>query len=293
MSLQEILEKDRERLIASLRQAGTPERATAVVESEYDRLLYEYNEHCETDYERRCAAMILQTARMTSPIMDCVGDTKIWEAGGKLISEEKKNVRLPAILLMAGGICLAVVSIAVLAGPEETLNRVFEAPAIAVAFAAGLVCLFFSGLLFYRTKKASYSDRQLKAENRVDAEKLYRTLHAVMLVADRNINDAAADKRIEETQKEKQASSAGSSSDLSLYSDLLEALNAKDGEYALDQISKVPFYLHQKGIEMMDYSDEYRSYFDVIPGEKRETIRPALLKNGQLLKKGIVSGDWV
>ena len=60
MNLQEILEKDRERLIASLKQAGTPERAVPVIESEYDRLLYEYNEQCSDDYERRCAAMILQ-----------------------------------------------------------------------------------------------------------------------------------------------------------------------------------------------------------------------------------------
>ena len=70
----------------------------------------------------------------------------------------------------------------------------------------------------------------------------------------------------------------------------LKASLAKDGAYALDQISKVPFYLHQKGIEAMEYSEEYRTWFDVIPGEKKETIRPALVKDGRLLKKGIVSG---
>ena len=50
-------------------------------------------------------------------------------------------------------------------------------------------------------------------------------------------------------------------------------------------------HLHQKGIEAVEYSEENRSWFDVIPGEKRETIRPALVKDGRLLKKGIVSGE--
>jgi hypothetical protein len=108
------------------------------------------------------------------------------------------------------------------------------------------------------------------------------------MIVDRNIADALSAKKIEEAQRGEEPTETNN--DLSLYSDLLEASLAKDGEYALDQISKVPFYLHQKGIEAMNYSDEYRSYFDVIPGEKQETIRPALVKDGHLLKKGIVSG---
>ena len=117
-------------------------------------------------------------------------------------------------------------------------------------------------------------------------------MSSILLVADRNITDALSSRKIEEEQMAKGKDPAHDNTDLSLYSDLLEASLAKDGAYALDQISKVPFYLHQKGIEAMEYSEEYRSWFDVIPGERRETIRPALVKDGKLLKKGIVSGDW-
>lgn len=290
MNLQEILEKDRERLIASLRQAGTPDQAVPVIESEYDRMLYEYNEQCSDDYQRRCASMILQSARMSVPLIDTIGETKIWEQGGKLISGESKKVRMPAVLLLVCGIVIILASAAVLAGPEEALNNVFEMPAIGGGFILGIVFLFLSGLFFRKTTKASYSDKELKAEPRIDAEKIWRSMHAVALVADRNITDALAAKRLEEEQNGQEP--AEDKTDLALYSDLLEAQLAKDGEYALDQISKVPFYLHQKGIEAMEYSEEYRSWFDVIPGEKKETIRPALVKDGRLLKKGIVSGDF-
>jgi hypothetical protein len=116
MNLQEILEKDRERLTASLKQAGTPERAVGVIESEYDRLLYEYNEHCSDDFERRCAAMMLQTARMAAPLADCIGETAIWEQGGKLLTDEKKKVRVPAVILLVAGIVLSLASVIALFG---------------------------------------------------------------------------------------------------------------------------------------------------------------------------------
>ena len=290
MNLQSYLEKDREKLLASLKQAGTPERAIPVIESEFDRLLYEYNEQCSDDFERRCAAEMLQTARMAVPLLDCIGDIKIWEQGGKLRTDEKKKVSLKGILLLAAGLILTIASTLVMAGADTALNKVFDKPLIAVAFFGGIACLFLSGRFFRKVTKATYSEKELKAEPRIDAEKVYRTLHAILLVTDRNITDALSARRMEEEQKNQDP--AQEKADLSFYSDLLEASLAKDGQYALDQISKVPFYLHQKGIEAMEYSEENRSWFDVIPGEKHETIRPALVKDGQLLKKGIVSGDW-
>ena len=290
MNLQSYLEKDRERFTASLKQAQTPERTIPVIESEYDRILYEYNEQCESDYERRCAAMILQTARMAAPLVDCDGEIKIWEQGGKLLNGETKKTPLPAVLLLAAGIVLTVASLIVLGGSDAVLNKCFSMPAAPIAFFAGLSCMFLAGLLFRKKTKAVYSEKELKAEPHVNAEKVYRTMHAVLLVADRSIQEALSARRMEEEQANQEPSE--SKADLSFYSDLLEASLARDGEYALDQISKVPFYLHQKGIEAVEYSDDIRSWFDVIPGKKKETIRPALVKDGRLLKKGIVSGDY-
>lgn len=291
MNLQSCLEKDRERFLASLKQASTPEKVIPLIESEYDRLLYEYNEQCEDDYERRCAAMILQTARMAAGLVDCLGDIKIWEQGGKLLNDEKKKISLPAILLLLAGVVLACASLLYFGGSDQVLEKSFSMPAAAIAFIAGLVCLFFSGLFFRKKTKAVYSEKQLKAEPHISAEKIYRVMHGVLLVADRNIADALSAKRMDEEQKMQDPSE--SKADLAFYSDLLEASLARDGEYALDQVSKVPFYLHQKGIEAVEYSDDVRSWFDVIPGERHETIRPALVKDGRLLKKGVVSGDYL
>ncbi len=292
MRLQEYLENDRERLLASLQQAGTAERVIPVIESELDRLLYQYNEGCSSDHERRCASRMLQTARMSASFLDCIGETKIWEQGGKLLTEEKKKVRLPSILLLIAGIALPIAAVIVMTGSDEALRQVMTTPMIAVCFAAGLIFLFLSGLFFTKKKSAVYSDKQLKAENRIDPNRIYQSLRSVLLIVDRNISEAMSLQRLEERQREEAKEEPQDNDALNLYSDLLEAARSKDGEYALDQLEKLSFYLHQKGIEILEFSEENRSWFDVIPGERKETIRPALVKDGHLLKKGIVSGNW-
>ena len=75
--------------------------------------------------------------------------------------------------------------------------------------------------------------------------------------------------------------------DLSLMGELLEASYSRDGEYALDKLNQLKFRLHQEGIETVDYSPENENWFDRLPSSQSTTIRPALVFNGQLLKKGL------
>ena len=47
--------------------------------------------------------------------------------------------------------------------------------------------------------------------------------------------------------------------------------------------------LHRQQIEVVDYSEENARYFDLMPGASAGTIRPALIADGSLLKKGLAS----
>ena len=290
MTLLEYLDKDKDKLLASFAQAQTAEKVIPIVEAEYDRLLYEYNEDARNDHERRYVAGMLQTARMAAPLLDCIGETKIWEQGGKLLNDEKKKVRLLAIILVVAGILLLAAITIVICGIDAVLNRITDKPVLIGAFALAVCFLFFGGFFFIRKKKASYSEKQLKDENRVDPQRIYQAMHAVLMIVDRNLNEALAAEEAEKQISDEDVELLQGSSELSLYSDLLEAARSGDGQYALDQLSKVAFFLHQKGIDVLEYSDDKRSFFDTIPGERNETIRPALVKDGHLLKKGVVSG---
>ena len=48
-------------------------------------------------------------------------------------------------------------------------------------------------------------------------------------------------------------------------------------------------YLHKQQIEVVDYSEKTKQYFDLMPGSGKGTIRPAMIADGTLLKKGMAS----
>ena len=54
-------------------------------------------------------------------------------------------------------------------------------------------------------------------------------------------------------------------------------------------ISTVKYYLHRKQIDVVDYSDAVRGWFEMLPGSTSMTLRPALVKDGVLIRKGLAS----
>ena len=77
--------------------------------------------------------------------------------------------------------------------------------------------------------------------------------------------------------------------EIELFSDLMAASYSGDPEYALEKIEEIKYYLHRQQIEVVDYSEDTAQYFDMMPGARGGTIRPALVADGALLKKGLAS----
>ncbi len=86
-TLQEYLEQDKEKLLADLQQAKSPEKTQEVLGRELDRMLIRYNEDCAVPEVRDAAAYMLQTARNAVPLVDTLGETKIWEEMGTALTE--------------------------------------------------------------------------------------------------------------------------------------------------------------------------------------------------------------
>ena len=81
MKMTDLLEKDKDKLLTELSAAASAEKAVHVLENEIDKLLLKHNEQCETDRERESAAYMMQAVRLSLPLVDSVGETKVWEAG--------------------------------------------------------------------------------------------------------------------------------------------------------------------------------------------------------------------
>ena len=286
----DLLEKDKDSLITELAAAGTADKAVRVLENEMDKLLLRHNEQCESDRERESAAYMMQAVRLSLPLIDSNGAIKVWERGSGH-SDEGGSFKVSFLVLFILGLALCVFGFgpmffdAYVAAEAKLRNEVILHGGATVV---GLVCLYFAGYMYSRPKKAGKKEHQV--EIRVDADKIYRNFRTAILSIDQSLEEIAAAERW--SKRDKAGSIDGrtvTSSELDLFSDLLAAAYSGDPEYVLEKIEQIKYFLHKQQIEVVDYSSEAAKFFDLMPGSKAATIRPALVAQGGLLKKGLAS----
>ena len=128
----------------------------------------------------------------------------------------------------------------------------------------------------------------------MDQEKIYRNLSHALVIVDKNLDDAAVRMQVrkeEDTESRTDVRDILPVQEMELISGLLtSAYGSPDGTVSQTVISDVRFYLHRKGIEVLDYSEENKRMFSRMPGKKAATLKPALVKDGKVLAKGLVTG---
>ena len=67
------------------------------------------------------------------------------------------------------------------------------------------------------------------------------------------------------------------------------AAKQRQGRDALERLGGVRFFLHKNGVEAVEWSPEKDELFDRLPGAENGTIRPALVAEETVLKKGLAA----
>lgn len=290
MKMTDLLEKNRDSLLTQLAAAGTADKAVRVLENETDMLLIKYNEQCGSDRERESAAYMMQAVRLSLPLLDSNGKVKVWERG-QSPDRDEGSFRISFLVLLILGIALCVFGFgplltdALAAAEEGSRDEIILRGGAALA---GLISLYFSGYLYRRPKSGGSKEHHV--EIKIDADKVYRNFRTAILSVDQSLEEIGSAERWK--AREKAGTIEGrtiSSSELDLFSDLLAASYSGDPEYALEKIEQIKYFLHKQQIEVVDYSKENEKYFDLMPGVRAATIRPALVAQGGLLRKGLAS----
>ena len=152
----------------------------------------------------------------------------------------------------------------------------------------GSAALFLSGTM--QSKPGIAKKKEYHVEQKVDADKIYRYFRTIMISADQSLDEVRLMQRqAEREQAGKIEGREASPAEIELFSDLLAASYSGDPEFALEKIAGIKYYLHRQQIEVVDYNKENAKYFDLMPGTQAGTIRPALIADGTLLKKGLAS----
>lgn len=154
-----------------------------------------------------------------------------------------------------------------------------------------LLQLAGGALVMLGSKRAAAPDEGTRYRARgvalADAQAMVRLLAELCQAADICVNDLLL------LEKEAGAARLSGTADeamLDLLVTLMEAKASGRDELAMRSLSQAEQYLRMLGVEIMPYSEENASLYDVLPtmGETR-TIRPALMKDGMLLRRGMAA----
>lgn len=274
-------------MLADLSRVKTTQRAPSVIETELDKLLLRYNESSESDREREAAAHMLHTLRIALPLMDSADETKVWE----IKNENDRVHRLTglSLVLLIVGIVVAVLAIVFYGKEIPFVNLEIKEPMNYYLLCGAMVLMFFSGAAFMRPiGKAKPAQQQV--EIIMDPDEVYNKIRAAVLTIDQNLSEVASQEKWEKRAKPGEIDGHQmSQQEIDIFADLLAAAYSQDGEFALEKIDDLKYFLHKQGLDIQDYSQENAMNFDVMPAQESRTLRPALVMDGTILKKGMAT----
>ena len=311
MNLTDYLEEDREKLTGQLEDASSAEEAQKAVSVELEAILYRYNEDHPADEVRQAASWMLQVLHMASPLLDCAGSVETWTRTCSSADEIYGAGAAKGWGMRPGlaGILLLIAAAASGAGGALYGLSLRSPLRLTVSIALLLVsalCFFLAGTRSVdsggngksaggrraggRGKAGAVTEKTVH-KIRVDGAKVFWILRSALQIADQNLEQARDSaeqtrRQIEEAALDEDADSAR----ITLLSDLLEAQYSGDGEFALERLSDIRYYLYRSGIDIVDYTPQHEAWFDRMPAPGQGTIRPALVREGRLLRRGMAAG---
>lgn len=276
MDVYAVFEAKREEIRARLETAQDAGEAASIAMTALEHIACELaqDETDETARQRQQAVMALVRR---APL--CLRAAR---AQGQLIVEETPPQAVQADGLGKGlklaGLCL----LGVLAAAEAVSGRLLFA-ALQLAGCA----LLFAGLLRGNGAQPRQMARA-QGVSKADAAELLRAMGELCQTADICVSDLQL---LERDGAQARIVGTADEATLDLLVSLLEAQETGRGDLALARLDQVRTALKQMGIEAVDFvagDVECARMFDVLPtlGEPR-TVRPALIRDGVLLRRGV------
>ena len=287
-TFQSYLEQDKERFLSLLSKNGSVSATIKEVENQLDRMLYNFSNEDESDAVKDAASRMIQTAKNAASFLDTSGETQLWKRT-RFDDTPSKGKRSPLFglwLLLCLFCCFGSAGYWIYLFYAEADPLYLYVPA-AVIVLGGLFGIF-AGMTVRR--RAADNHEEIQAEVAVDIQKVYRSVLSTVLIIDRNLEDIRTSERIQARKDLKERKDSVNKEELDLLAHLLEAAYAtRADEASQEMISQIKFYLHNRQIETVDYSEENARWFDQIPAYEKGTLRPAFTTEGILLKKGLAS----
>ncbi|MBR5561390.1 MAG: hypothetical protein IKU73_08260 [Clostridia bacterium] len=268
-------EHRREALTAQLAQAKTMEEAMTSCVMALEQVACELAQDEQDEHARQRQQAVMALARRAPQLLRGVtarGELVIEEAASAVQEATKMDKLRRYAMLLGAGLLASLAIHELLKG--ETLFAVLQ-------LAGGALALF-SGM----RKEETPLDARVKARAAAlaDAQALTRLVGELCQAADICVSDLML---LERETGAARLSGTADEAMIDLLVTLMEAKASGRDELAMRSLSQAEQYLRMLGVEIVPYSEEHANLFDLLPtmGEAR-TIRPALKKDGALLRRG-------
>ena len=281
-----LMEGDKEALLSEIRANQSPDAAEQALERALDRAQMRYAEACDDDATRQAAQMIVRTLKSSVTLVDSVGEARNWNrAAGEAPKKRMKPLAL-GLLAAAGLLELAVLLALMLTGGRMSGPIVFLEALLPAALGVGAA--FWSGLITGRPEKKPGQPEDIRQEFLIDADKLWRNLRGMLLIADDALEKTSAEAEVQR-QVEALPGNVMERRETDLFATLLESAYAQNNPDAQEMVEAMRFYLHGQGVEAVDYAKGREAWFEFLPGDRPGTLRPALISGDRVVKKGLAA----
>ena len=278
-TLEELLKEDSEAFSSQLSACDDERMAEKKCEEELSRLLSLYNDQNLSETVRRSANDQVSALRSALPLLYAHGEVKIYQEH----ASKKKLGGNGFFRVVAWIFAIAAVVLCVLG-----MRTFSQTSLLAIACAAG-ACVFF-WLYGKSFREVRSGEDVVHGKVGVDASAILHALKGMLAVVDHALEELEEDEKSQQRLLLKKSSGTSNDSSLDVYQRLLECAYAdKDSDLSKEIISEIHYTLHQKEIAIVDDDKNHPEYFDHIPGSSG-IVRPALVQDGFVMRKGLASG---
>lgn len=276
MTLLEIYKQRKDALVTRIRESKSLYETGSVISEVLETMQYQYLSQGENSALSEILTDLINMAKVSVPLIESVSKYKLWENAEA--EKPKKKSPVPGLVFLLIGVLMIFGSL----GYYMFLYNVTFATMqsyMAVMACGVLVVLIAGFLLFFRRKQKLKATVEISADADDIAKRLEEVIRAIDAMLEKEKQSIATNKRLME--------SAINADEAQLFSYLMEAKLSGDAEFALEQLDEVEHYLARQDVLLVKYTKGNERYFDFLEGEETRTIRPALVRGGQVMVKGL------
>ena len=276
MTLLEIYRSRKDSLAQRIKESKSLYESSGVISEALETMQYQYLSEADNQPVKDKLDDLIKMAKTSLPMIESVNKSKLWD-NHENVAPKKKNP-LPGFILLIIGVVLVYASFAQYLFVRSIKFATVQSNFIVMGI--GCLLILVAGFaLFFRKKPKN----KAVVEIMVDAEDLLNRFEEVI----KSIDAILAKEKEAATKTKQLVDSAINDDEVQLFSYLMEAKYSAQPDFAMEQLSEVEHYLTKMDVLIVNYSKGNEKYFDFLEGDEDKTVRPALIRSGEIMAKGL------